>query len=136
MQIYDRATLTGSDFKKRSTLSISWSSIALPIKACRFLWIRNIATCNTSIKTSCVIKEKHCSESAKDGQLAYVGGVWWDFCMAWVSRWYFCLTRLFLIFILINCNLIFSLWQNLSLAYKSRKCSTPVESHTKSCRHI
>lgn len=36
---------TGSFFKKWRTFSISWSSIALPIKACRFLWMRNIATC-------------------------------------------------------------------------------------------
>lgn len=36
---------TGSFFRKWRTLFMSLSSIALPIKAWRFLWIRNIATC-------------------------------------------------------------------------------------------
>lgn len=39
---------TRSFCKNWRIFCVSWSSIALPIKACLFLWIRNIATCAVS----------------------------------------------------------------------------------------
>ena len=63
-QNYD-AKLTGSDLRNSRTRCMSWSSMARPIKACLFLWMRKIATCKENRANEQLLSNKTTTKHRK-----------------------------------------------------------------------